>query len=195
MRRDKELVCMRIIRIRDGIEMMPEFKVRTYADYLLIRKSIKESPHQFELNEQVEGRYNSPPEMEFEEGEFGLSPAEVLRGKEVPIIAQMTFRYKWKVRKQGSGHLGLVVSMILLVVAMALGLNIYIGVRDAQIANAQATCRVYTEYGRPTFMTIDNSRYELDSNGDVILEQRPFVNPWHKQIVELKNNCQFIPIR
>lgn len=193
--KEKDFVAIRITRVRDGLVMQPEFKVRTYVDYLLIRKSILESPHQFELNEQIEGHYSYPPELEFREGKFGLSPAEVLKGKEVPIVAEMIFRYRNIVRRGGGGHLGLVVSMILLVVAMGLGLNIYVGMRDAEIANAQATCRVYTEYGQLKFMTIDDSRYELDSNGDVVLDQRPFVNPWHKNIVELKNNCQFIPIR
>ena len=175
--------------------MRPEFKVRTYADYLLIREGVEEDKLNYELKEQSEQRHLGTPELRFSEGNFGYAPEGVVKGRRVPIVAEMQFNYETPFHMQRRSHFGKVVFAFLMVLVFGLAVNLWAGYQDAQIVRARATCRVYTEYGVPTFMTIDESRYDLKSNGDVVGEQAPFVNPFHAEIVETKKGCQTIRIK
>lgn len=194
--KDKEFVCIRISRTWGGTQMRPEFKKRTYKDYLLLREAIESEPENFELREQAEQKHLAQPILKFSEGDFGYSPEDAFNGVKVPVVAEMHFTYNRPFHMQRKSSFGKVIFAILMFLTAVIVFNIYIGIRSENMSAIRAQCIVFTEYGIPQFMTIGElSKYNLKPNGDVADEDKVFVNPWFAETVETKEGCKYVELK
>lgn len=182
-RKQREEKCaIRIDKTYDGVRRAPDFLVGTKSKILNTLVDTKKSPSEFAEMMAHEDTLPEAPEIRIEEGRLGYADEDM----KILVIARIIYTFNTSNKIVGTRKFPIRWLLIFLIASFTIGSAfIFEGFSDNAnlMAELATDCTVFTEEGKPKYVTVFGERFYYHKDGSPLVVERE-VTPFEKDRID-----------